>query len=131
MTDTVKFSAQEKAVRLDDYVQANRDKLNSSDRGTLKQCAEKATNELGYAVAPSRMRDAMQVRGIETKRIGQRQSEKMAMLSEIEKLTAENMQLRRTLAAVAASEYVPEDIKNMVFGGLSQEIREAITAVAD
>ena len=114
------------AVILNNWIRDNREFLKSSSRGTLKGCAAKASEELGFNVPPNALRDLMQEQGIETRRLSQRQSKELAMLGEIEKLTAENMELRRTLGKVAASEYVPEDFKEFVFAGLKEEVKSAI-----
>ncbi len=113
-------------VTLNEWIINNRGHLSSSDRGTLKDCATKATGDLGFKVTTSTLTALMRSQGIETRRLSARQSKELAMAGEIEKLTAENMELRRTLAKIAASEYVPEDFKDFVFAGLKDEVKNAI-----
>lgn len=113
-------------VVLNEWVGNNRAYLASSQRGTLTECAAKATEALGFKVPPSALRELMLSQGIETRRMSERQSKELAMRGEIETLTAENMELRRTLAKVAASEYVPDDFKEFIFAGLKEDIKTAI-----
>jgi|TARA_Y100000310_G_C20537170_1_gene741413 SMC interacting uncharacterized protein involved in chromosome segregation len=114
------------AVILNEWVTNNKSYLSSGSRGTLQDCATKASAELSIKVSSSALRELMQSQGIDTKRLSARQSEKLSMLGEIEKLNAEVMELRRTLAKVAASDYVPEEIKDFVFAGLKEEVKTAI-----
>lgn len=114
--------------RLDAWIADNREFLNSSERGTLVQLAEKAATAIDRKVSANALRDLLIENGIETRRQSKSESEKLAFLGEIEKLTAENMELRRTLAKVAASDYVPDDFKEFVFAGLKEEVKAAIFA---
>lgn len=113
-------------IILNQWVIENKEKLSCSGRGTLSECASSASEELGFKVPTSAMRDLMLENGIETKRQSRNKSKELAMLGEIEKLTAENMQLRRTLAKVVASELIPEDLKELLFAGLNDEVKAAI-----
>lgn len=113
-------------VRLNHWITNNRGTLASSERGTLNDCAAMASEALGFKVPSSAMRELMLNAGIETKRLSKTKSRELAHLCEIEKLKAENMELRRTLAKVDASGYVPADVKDLLFAGLNDEIRAAI-----
>jgi hypothetical protein len=113
-------------VALNSWIHANQQSLESSERGTLSDCAKRATESLGFKVPVHTLSELMRNQGIETRRMSSRQSKELAMLGEIEKLTAENMELRRTLAKVAASDYVPDDFKEFVFAGLKEEVKGAI-----
>lgn len=114
------------AVILSNWIDDNRTRLSSSERGTLSECAKEAAERLGFKVSTSALSELMRSKGIETRRLSNRQSKELAMIGEIERLTAENMELRRTLAKVAASDYVPDDFKDFVFAGLKDEIKSAI-----
>tara|TARA_Y100000310_G_C20526952_1_gene736533 strand:- start:567 stop:938 length:372 start_codon:yes stop_codon:yes gene_type:complete len=113
-------------VILNEWVLNNKAHLASSDRGTLQTCAAKASSDLGFKVPASALRELMQSQGLETRRLSATKSKELSMTGEIEKLTAENMELRRTLAKVAASDYVPDDFKEFVFAGLKEEVKSAI-----
>lgn len=112
-------------ITLNEYVRNNRDAL-SNRASSLKEVAANAAEVLGIKVPVSALRELMLSQGIETKRLSQRQSEKLAMLAEIEKLTAENMELRRTLAKVATSNQIDDDLRDFLFSGLNEEVKTAI-----
>jgi len=115
-------------VRLDEWIASNRKMLATGERGTMKELAAKAAKDLGVKVPTGALADLMREQGIETRRLSRKQTKELAMLGEIEKLTAENMELKRTLAKVAASDYIPGDLKDFLFAGLKEEIREAFFA---
>lgn len=114
------------AVILNQWVLNNRKLLSTGDRGTIVQLANRASEELKFKVSTNSLAELMRGNGIDTRRQSKRQTRELAMLSEIEKLTAENMELRRTLAKVAASDYITPDLKDFVFAGLKDEVRDAI-----
>lgn len=118
-------------VILNQWVLNNRKLLSTGERGTLQQLADRAANELAIKVPSGALAQLMRANGIETRRLSRQQTKELAMRGEIEKLTAENMELRRTLAKVAASDYIQPDLKDFVFAGLKEEIREAIFAPAN
>lgn len=118
-------------VILNQWVLNNRKLLSTGERGTLRQLADRATNDLSIKVPSGALAELMRANGIETRRLSRQQTKELAMRGEIEKLTAENMELRRTLAKVAASDYIQPDLKDFVFAGLKEEIREAIFAPAN
>lgn len=111
------------AVVLNEWVLGNRAELGGR---TIKDNAAKASEDLGFKVPTNALRELMHANGIETRRQSARQAEKMAMLSEIERLTAENMELRRSLAKVYVSDIVPDDMKEFIFSGLKEEILQQI-----
>lgn len=117
------------AVLLNEWITNNRATLTTSERGTLGECATRACGELGFKVPTGTLASLMRSQGIETRRLSARQGKELAMRGEIESLTAENLELRRTLAKVWASEYVPDDFKEFVFAGLKEEIKAAIRSV--
>ena len=53
-------------IALNEWIGNNRTHLASSERGTLEQCAAKATEALGFKVPPSALRELMLSQGIET-----------------------------------------------------------------
>ena len=116
----------EHSIELGKWVEHQRESLSGAGRGTLADVADRAEKDLGFKVPTGCVRNAMKANGIETRRVSNREAEKLTMLAEIEKLTAENMALKRTLAKVKASEYVPDDFKDYVFSGLNEEIVTAI-----
>ena len=114
------------SVILNEWITNNKSSLSSAARGTIQDCADRAAVDLKFKVSTSALRELMQSQGMETKRVSMKQAEKLAMLGEIEKQSAEIMELRRTLARVAASEYVSEEFKEFVFGGLKDEFKAGI-----
>lgn len=115
-------------LNLNSWVINNRKHLMSADRGTIKQLASKASLDLGIKVPSGALADLMRANGIETRRLSRQETKELAMRGEIEKLTAENLELRRTLGKVEASDYIAADLKEFIFAGLKEEIREAIFA---
>ena len=114
------------AARLAQWIEGNRKWLSSAERGTLNDCTVKAAADLMFKVPQSALRELMIDANIDTKRLSAKKSKELALMGEIEKLTAENMELRRTLAKVEACDYIPSDVKEMVFAGLKNEVRSAI-----
>ena len=119
------------AVMLNDWIVKNKESLAGPGRGTMKDVCNRATVELDFKVSTNAMAELLRDNGIETKRVSAKRAKEAAMQGEIEKLTAENMELRRTLAKVAASEYVPDDFKDFIFAGLKDEVKAAILQPAD
>jgi hypothetical protein len=115
-----------KAVQANVWVDNNRSYLTGPMRGTNKEAAQKASEELGFKVPVSMLTTLMQANGIETRRVSKAKAEKCAMQGEIERLNAKVMELTRTLAKVHISENVSEDMKDFIFAGLDDEIMQAI-----
>ena len=112
----------ELAISLSDYVRKHRDHITTMS-GTLADKAAQVSADFGTVVKQSQLRDVLRANGIETKRLGQRDRERLALLEENERLTAENNELVRTLARVLAAEICPAGLRDIAFGNLSQEIR--------
>lgn len=115
-------------LRTNEWVQANRKRLETGEYGSQQKAAAAATKDLGFKVSTNVLRDLMQENGLPTRRISQRDKEKRAMEKEIELLGAENKSLKQTLAKVAAADFIPEDFKEYILAGLDEEIRTAISS---
>lgn len=113
-------------IELNEWVVKNSGQLKSGEFKTIKSMATHAQSDLGFKVPPSAFRDILQVNGIDTKRVSESKRQELAFRAEIDRLNQEIKQLKHALAKVASAEFVPEDLKDFVFAGLSEEVRQAL-----
>lgn len=114
-------------LKANDWVKANSHRLESNEFGGQKKAAAFATNELGFKVSTTVLRDLMQANGIPTARVSEAKRNTLALEQTIRTLQNENGQLKKALAKIKASEFVPDDLKQFVFAGLDDEITAALS----
>jgi hypothetical protein len=113
------------AIRVSDYVRENKEVF-SSRLETWDQMAKRTSDQLGFEVKATQLRDVCKANNIETRRIAESKREKLCLLAENERLEDSNRSLKNILAKVAASEFIPEDLREYILAGLPQEMREAL-----
>ena len=118
----------ENALRLNDWVVGHADHLGSAARGTISSDACAATDDLKCKVTSGNLSAVLRKHGIETKRLSDKERQRVILYDENERLRAENMLLRRIIAKVESSKYLPDDLKEYILSSLPQEIREALAA---
>lgn len=114
--------------KLSKWIDTNKERLTIGQRGTLNELSSTAAHALGFKVSVSALRDLMAYKGIPTKRISKDESERMSVLVENEKLRAENKQLTKILAMVAASDSLEANLQDIVFESLDEDVRAAVFA---
>lgn len=128
----MKLSGHQQSLEVHAWVNKNQELLNSGRRGTMTDVAATASKDLGFKVSTNKLKESMQLYGIETRRIFElvRLSKRNAV---VEALEAENARLHREiceyktmLAKVLASQHIPEDLKDYILAGLPQQMRDKL-----
>jgi hypothetical protein len=114
-------------LKLNDWVQDNEEFLRSPQRGTLVELAEGAAKKLGFKVNASNLAACMKVHDIPTRKQSDHDAERLSLLACNEQQAAEIKTLRRIVAKVMASNYIPEDLREYILADLPREMKDALS----